>query len=125
MTRRKSERTTRQNERDCPYIVELKVSPNGFGAKLDLIHEFHRGRGLEARSGRGQRRDDQEFVRWCFVDRGDAEAFKTSFGGQLIPSGQPIAPVYAKNQPRAKHNSDGIRRVVCSGAGPDRRLQYG
>lgn len=42
MTRRKGERTTARNERDFPNIVELKISPNGLGAKLDLIHEFHR-----------------------------------------------------------------------------------
>jgi len=38
MIRRKSERTSRANERDFPNIVELPAPPNGFGAKLDLIH---------------------------------------------------------------------------------------
>ena len=84
MTRRKGERTSRANERDFPNVIELAVPPNGFGAKLDLIHGFHRDRGLEARSGRGQRRGEQDFVRWCFAERTDAEAFKTSFGGELI-----------------------------------------
>jgi len=83
MSRRKAERTSRANERDFPNIVELPVPPNGFGAKLDSIHEFHRQRGLEARRGRGQRRNDQEYVRWCFADRADAEAFERFFGGEL------------------------------------------
>ena len=86
MTRRKGERTSRHNEREFSNIVELPVPPNGFGTKLDLIHEFHRDRGIEARSGRRQRRNDQEFVRWCFADNADAEAFKISFGGQLVSS---------------------------------------
>jgi len=79
MTRRKGERTSRANERDFPNIVELIVPPNGFGRTLDSIHEFHRQRGLEARRGRGQRRDDQDYVRWCFASRDDADAFKTAF----------------------------------------------
>lgn len=81
MIRRKGERTSRSYERDFPNIVELPVPPNGFGAKLDLIHEFHRERGIDIRRGTGKRRDDQDFVRWCFADRADAEAFKERFGG--------------------------------------------
>jgi hypothetical protein len=53
MTQRKGERTTRQNEREYPNIVELPVPPNGFRAKLDLIQEFHRERGLDIRLRRG------------------------------------------------------------------------
>jgi hypothetical protein len=84
VTRRKGERTSRANERDFPNIVELPVPPNGFGAKLDLIHQFHDERGLDSRQGRGQRRDEQDFVRWCFADRVDAEAFATAFGGPWL-----------------------------------------
>lgn len=51
MTRRKSERTSRKNERDVSNIVELAVPPNGFGAKLDLIHLSHSDRGLQPRAG--------------------------------------------------------------------------
>jgi hypothetical protein len=49
MIRRKGERTAPQNERECPRIVEVKMPPYGLGAKLDLIHEFHRKRGLDVR----------------------------------------------------------------------------
>jgi hypothetical protein len=80
VTRRKGERTSRTNEREFPNIVELPVPPNGFGKTLDLIHEFHSERGLDIRRGRGQRRNDQDFVRWCFASCADAEAFKTKFG---------------------------------------------
>jgi hypothetical protein len=54
MTLRKGERTSRANEYDFPHIVELPMPPNGFGKKLDLIHEFHHQRGLDIRCGRGQ-----------------------------------------------------------------------
>jgi hypothetical protein len=39
--------TARQNECDCPHIVELKMLWNGFDAKLGSIHDFHRDRGTE------------------------------------------------------------------------------
>lgn len=68
MIRRRGERTAHQNERDFPNIVELKVPPNGLGPKLDLIHEFHRQRGLDIRRGRGQARVDSEI----FIARGFA-----------------------------------------------------
>ena len=80
--RRRGERTTAQNERDFPKIVELEVPPNGFGVKLDSMYEFHRQRGLETLRGRGQRRDNQDYVRWCFANRGDAEVFAKVFGGK-------------------------------------------
>ena len=79
MAQRKGERTAAQNESECPYIIELKMPPNGLGAKLDLIHEFHRQRGLDIRRGRGERRNDQDYVRWCFANREDAEAFEKAF----------------------------------------------
>jgi len=84
MTRRKSERTVRTNERECPHIIELAMPPGGLGAKLDLIHAFHRQRGIDIQRGRSQRRDDQDYVRWCFATREDAEAFKVAFGGEVI-----------------------------------------
>jgi len=75
------ERTAAQNEREFPHIVELQVPPNGFGAQLDAMYEFHRKRDLEARRGRGERREERNFVRWCFANRSDAEAFAKTFGG--------------------------------------------
>ena len=82
MTQRRGERTAAQNERDFPNIVELEVPPNGFGVKLDAMYEFHRERGLEPRRGRGQRRGNQDFVRWCFGNRADARDFAKAFSGK-------------------------------------------
>jgi hypothetical protein len=89
MPRRKGERTARMNERDFPHIVELAVPERGFGTTLHAIHDFHRDRGLESRRGRRQRRGEQEFVRWCFIDPADAAAFADQFGGTRIkPAGR-------------------------------------
>ena len=79
MPRRKGKRTSRMNERDFSHIVELAVPEGGFGRALDAIHDFHRLRGIESRRGRLQRRNDQEFVRWCFASVIDAE-----FAGTLV-----------------------------------------
>lgn len=84
MGRRKGERTAWANERDYPHMVEMPVPAGGLGAKLDPIHGFHRDRGLIPYPGRWQRREDQDFVRWCFADRRDAEAFMAAFGGVLL-----------------------------------------
>jgi hypothetical protein len=84
VTRRKGERTSRMNERDFPHIVELALPEGGFGRTLDAIHDFHRLRGIESRRGRRQRRDEQEYVRRCFVDPADANAFAAEFGGTRI-----------------------------------------
>jgi hypothetical protein len=59
---------------------ELAVPPNGFGMKLDAMYAFHRERNLEAHRGRGERRDNQDYVR--FANRGDAEDFAKVFGGK-------------------------------------------
>jgi hypothetical protein len=55
------------NERDYPHIVELAVPEGGFRRTLDALYEWHGERGIESRRGRGQRRDDREYLRWCFA----------------------------------------------------------
>jgi hypothetical protein len=87
MTRRKGEITARMNERDFPHIVELALPEGGYGNRLEDFEMFHRSRGIESRRGRRQRRNEQEFVRWCFAERTDAAAFAWLFGGTLMPAG--------------------------------------
>jgi hypothetical protein len=60
----------------------LAVPPNGFGATLDAMYEFHRERGLADRRGRGQRRDNCDYVRWCFANPADANEFAKIFDGK-------------------------------------------
>jgi hypothetical protein len=63
----------------CQTNGSYSFKPNGFGKKLDLIYEFHRQRGLDIRRGRGHRHDAQDYMRWCFADRADANAFEKYF----------------------------------------------
>ena len=84
MTRRKGEITARMNERDFPNIVELALPSGGFGRTLDAIYDLHRLRGIQSRNGRRQRRDEQEFVRWCFASAIDADDFAQQFSGTLV-----------------------------------------
>jgi hypothetical protein len=79
-SQRKGEYTAAQNERECPYIVEVPVPQNGLGATLLAMHEFHHDRKLEHRRGRGQHRDGRDYVRWCFAHIADADAFQKAFG---------------------------------------------
>jgi hypothetical protein len=81
MTRRKGEITARMNERDLPHIVEVALPDGGFGWALDAMYDFHRLRGIQSRQGRRQRRDEQEYVRWCFASVIDADVFAQQFGG--------------------------------------------
>ena len=72
------------NERDFPFIVELYLLPRGFGKVRARIEAFHETHGLLSRKGRRQRREDQDFVRWCFADAETAEAFRAQFGGESL-----------------------------------------
>jgi hypothetical protein len=76
--------TAAQNEQECPHIVEIAVPPNGLGSALLSIYTFHRERGLDLRRGRTQQRESQDFVRWCFKRRNDAEDFSKLFSGKFV-----------------------------------------
>jgi hypothetical protein len=84
MTRRKGEITARVNERDFPQIVKLLLPDGGFGRRLDDMEAFHRVREIASRRGRRQRRNETEYVRWCFSDSADADAFAKEFGGTRV-----------------------------------------
>ena len=84
MSYRKGEITSRMNERDYPYIVELVVPWNGFGLVHDKMMAFHGERGIENRRGRSSVRDGKHYCCWCFADAATAKAFCRKFGGSLI-----------------------------------------
>jgi hypothetical protein len=67
MTRYKGRTSPEAVERDFPHHVEMIVPLGGFGKKLDVMHEWHSARGIEAMHGRG-RRDEKgrNYIRWCF-----------------------------------------------------------
>jgi len=75
---------TTETERRYPHIVELMVPLNGFGTRLNLMHDWHSFRGLESQRGSGRYHDGRHYVRWCFADQEDAKAFQAEFGGELI-----------------------------------------
>lgn len=83
MTRRKGEITARMNERDFPHVAELALPSGGFG-RARAIHDFHRLCGIQSRDGRRQRRNEREYVRWCFASVIDADDFAQQFGGTLF-----------------------------------------
>ena len=60
------------------------VTENGFGKTLDFIFVFHANLGIEPKRGSRQRREDQEFARWCFADPQHAASFQALFGGEAI-----------------------------------------
>ena len=88
------------NERDFPFIVELHLLPRGFGKVRARIEAFHKTHGLLSRKGRRQRREDQDFVRWCFADAETAEAFRAQFGGKRlgVKSKEPFAALSAEDR---------------------------
>jgi hypothetical protein len=68
MTRYKGRTSPEAIERDFPHHVEMIVPLGGFGKKLDVMHEWHSARGIEAMHGRG-RRDEKgrNYIRWRFA----------------------------------------------------------
>ena len=75
---------TKEIERHYPHIVELMVPLNGFGTRLNDMHEWHSIRGIQTHPGSGRYHDGRHYVRWCFADPEDAKAFQKEFGGELI-----------------------------------------
>jgi hypothetical protein len=83
MTRYKGRTSPEAIERDFPHHVEMIVPLGGFGKNLDVMHEWHRAKGIEAMHGRG-RRDEKgrNYIRWCFAGPTVASAFENQFDGR-------------------------------------------
>ena len=75
---------TKEIERRYPHIVELMVPLSGFGTTLNVMHNWHFNRGIQAQRGSGRYHDGRHYVRWCFGGLEDAKAFQAEFGGELI-----------------------------------------
>jgi hypothetical protein len=75
---------TSEIERRYPHIIELMVPPNGFGTRLNRMHDWHSTRGIQSQRGSGRYHDERHFVRFCFADPEEAKAFQEEFGGELI-----------------------------------------
>ena len=85
--RRTRENVGLTNERDFPYLVELKVAlpPKGFRSVFLEIDAFHRERRIPVRRGRSrQTRSTNFYIRFCFPDAATADAFRNRFGGRVL-----------------------------------------
>jgi hypothetical protein len=86
MSRYKGRLSAKAMERRFPHIVEMVVPEGGFGSKINDMAAWHHERGIERHNGAGSYREDVWYVRWCFLNEADAEAFRQAFGGERLTS---------------------------------------
>jgi hypothetical protein len=82
MGRRKGELTRAAVNRGWPYQVALPAAACS-GRLYPEKQEFCRGLSLCPR-GRSFRRDDRDYIVYCFSDPADAQAFHERFGGERV-----------------------------------------
>jgi hypothetical protein len=80
MTRRKGEITRARLQRQWPHHVAL--SADKVRSVESIVHRFANAR--SARRTFLMRRNDRDFVVFCFARREDAEAFCERFGGERL-----------------------------------------
>jgi len=87
MTCRKSEITSRMNERDFPHLVERAFPPGGFCNRSLEFDAFHYKRDLAIRRGRGRHEEEQFYVRfYCGRGSGPLRGYSGCADlGQLLP----------------------------------------
>jgi hypothetical protein len=81
--RYKGRPSSKANEREFPYVVEIAVPQGGLGKRLDAMHDFHNVCGIKPCLGRGRREDNRDDLRWYFAEPTTAAAFAGKFGGKL------------------------------------------
>jgi hypothetical protein len=79
MSRYKGQLSAKSIERDHPHAVEMLVPPDGFGRRLDAMHEWIRARGAAVQAGRGRFDEGRWFVTWCFADAETTVSFAADF----------------------------------------------
>ena len=80
MVRRKGELTSKGIDRGWPHQVALPADQCS-GRNYMTKHEFCRGLTLCPR-GHSFRRDDRDYVVFCFADPAHAELLRDQFGGE-------------------------------------------
>jgi hypothetical protein len=80
MTRRKGELTRRRIDREWPHQVALRANQLR-GKKHEKVHDFCRNLLLCPR-GHAFRRDDIDYVVFCFADPTHADLFCARFKGE-------------------------------------------
>jgi hypothetical protein len=87
MTRRKGEITLPQIKRKWPHHVVLSADKVRGVRNSEIVWGFADTLSAAPRPY-SLRRDDGEFVVFCFVKREDATAFSERFGGERLPETQ-------------------------------------
>lgn len=91
MARRKGEMNGQRIDDGWPHQVALPASAST-GKGYDVVHGFCKNLSLAPR-GHSFRRDDKDWIVWCFAEGADAEAFHREFGGELMtPKTRPKWP---------------------------------
>jgi len=81
MTCYKGRASAKAIEKDFPQIVDMMVPEDGFGDRLNAMHDWHLARGIQARHGQSRRDENgQYFIRWRFADPAIAKTFADMFG---------------------------------------------
>ena len=84
MTHRKGQITRAQLREWWPHHVVLSAAKVKGLRNSTTVHDFANTLSV-ARSTYWRRRDDAEFVVFCFAKPEDAEAFAERFGGERLP----------------------------------------
>jgi hypothetical protein len=86
VTQRKGAAPKRTTDRDYPYQVAIPVPGTDLGERSMVMHAWCAGRGLVYRTRADRRRKPvpADYVRFCFGDQGQADAFRAEFGGERI-----------------------------------------
>jgi hypothetical protein len=86
---RKVEIAPKVAERQLAHIIEVPVSLNSFGRKINAMVAFHREHGIPIRHGQGWSKEAQFYMRYCFGSPETADDFKEQFGGERLPINGP------------------------------------
>jgi hypothetical protein len=81
MTGLNGEIAKRQIDREYPHQVAMRVQLGGLGLRLLQLNDFCREHAMPFRT-HTDRRDGEDFIRYCFGDPAHADTFASTFSGE-------------------------------------------